>query len=179
MKKLESSLLKIVSITATSRFASEIDIEKLARMLKNSIYEPEMFPGLIYPRESRESTIILFSSGKITSTSTNSEYAAKAGILKTASELSSLLNLSLKLDEILIENLVIKSNVNTKLDLVQLKKRIPNAKYDPKRFPGLFYMSDKGGAIIFSNGKIALSGIRKNNEVSELLTEIFDKIENS
>ena len=55
---------KTVNIVGNTRFEEPIHIEKLARTLPKSIYEPEQFPGIIY-RIGGSLVSLIFSSGKI------------------------------------------------------------------------------------------------------------------
>lgn len=55
---------KIQNIVAMTNFKKKIDVHKLARTLPHCVYEPEVFPGLIYSFLGSTRALI-FSSGKI------------------------------------------------------------------------------------------------------------------
>ena len=79
--------VRIVNVVASTRVQGELDIEKLAFMLKHANYEPELFPGLVYRRQKPKATLIMFASGKITSVGARSEMQAKKTIEVTVEEI--------------------------------------------------------------------------------------------
>ncbi len=60
--------VQIQNIVASGNLHAEVNIEKAALLLENSMYEPEQFPGLIYRMDSPKVVILVFSSGKIVCT---------------------------------------------------------------------------------------------------------------
>ena len=56
---------KIHNITASCNLQFPIDLGKLYRILQNSIYEPELFPGLTFRLSYPKVTFLIFTSGKI------------------------------------------------------------------------------------------------------------------
>jgi transcription initiation factor TFIID TATA-box-binding protein len=55
---------EIENIVVSGRIYDSIDLENVIPFLKNSMYEPDQFPGLIY-RPGGKVTILLFASGKL------------------------------------------------------------------------------------------------------------------
>ncbi len=64
---------KIQNIVASANLSAEIDLEKAALTLEDSMYEPEQFPGLIYRMRKPKVVLLLFSSGKIVCTGARQE----------------------------------------------------------------------------------------------------------
>ena len=56
---------KIQNITASCNLQFPIDLNKLYGILQNSIYEPELFPGLTFRLSYPKVTFLIFRSGKI------------------------------------------------------------------------------------------------------------------
>ena len=57
---------KIQNIVVQGDLGTSLDLSLVYRLLDNSIYEPEQFPGIIHhPYEPAGSSILLFSSGKV------------------------------------------------------------------------------------------------------------------
>ena len=50
-----------------------LNLNYLALELKNTEYEPEQFPGLVYKLKAAKATFLLFSNGKVVCTGTKSE----------------------------------------------------------------------------------------------------------
>jgi len=58
------SKIEIQNIVASTKLDRRLDIDKMAFELKNSEYEPETFPGLVYKTKGSV-TFLIFSTGKI------------------------------------------------------------------------------------------------------------------
>jgi transcription initiation factor TFIID TATA-box-binding protein len=65
--------IEIVNIVGTADFGGEVDLESMADILDDIMYEPEMFPGLIYRMKYPKVVILIFRSGKIVLTGANRE----------------------------------------------------------------------------------------------------------
>ena len=118
MDNLQSKLVNVV----ISAWTDKLNIEKLARHLPKSMYEPDTFPGLIYRNLDPKATLIMFSSGRIVTTGTRSVKQGKKSLNMTIYELSKIMKKDLKLKNKNIENIVIKSDIRTKINLKKLAK---------------------------------------------------------
>ncbi len=65
--------IQIQNIVASANLNVEVDLEKAAYLLSNTMYEPEQFPGLIHRSDDPKVVILLFSSGKMVITGAKSE----------------------------------------------------------------------------------------------------------
>ncbi len=67
--------IKIQNIVASGTVGMDLNLNILAMKLRNTEYEPEQFPGLVYKLIDPEikATFLLFSNGKIVCTGTKSE----------------------------------------------------------------------------------------------------------
>ncbi len=65
--------IKIQNIVASGTVGMDLNLNVLAMKLKNTEYEPEQFPGLVYKLAEAKATFLLFSNGKIVCTGTKSE----------------------------------------------------------------------------------------------------------
>ncbi|NIA03883.1 MAG: TATA-box-binding protein [Nitrospiraceae bacterium] len=67
--------ITIQNIVASGATGLELNLNKLAMKLKNTDYEPEQFPGLVYKLSNKDipATFLLFSNGKIVCTGAKSE----------------------------------------------------------------------------------------------------------
>ncbi len=66
-------VINIQNIVASGSIGMDLNLNTLAMKLKNTEYEPEQFPGLVYKLKEAEATFLLFSNGKIVCTGTKSE----------------------------------------------------------------------------------------------------------
>ncbi len=72
----------IQNIVASANLGVEVDLEKAAELLENSMYEPEQFPGLIYRMTDPNVVLLIFSSGKMVITGAKSEENVKKAVEK-------------------------------------------------------------------------------------------------
>ena len=56
--------VKVQNMVASFDFAREFDLEMIARNFRNTEYEPEVFPGLVFRLDEPHVVILLFVSGK-------------------------------------------------------------------------------------------------------------------
>ena len=74
--------IKIQNIVASGSVGMDLNLNTLAMKLKNTEYEPEQFPGLVYKLIDAKATFLLFSNGKVVCTGTKSEDAVHAALDK-------------------------------------------------------------------------------------------------
>ncbi|ACL17307.1 TATA-box-binding protein [Methanosphaerula palustris] len=67
-------------------------------------------------------------------------------------------------DSLKIENIVASGAIADSIDLVEVSKKIPGCELNTKRFPGAVFRIEKPkiASLIFSSGKIVLTGGRNN-----------------
>ncbi len=66
--------LKIQNLVGSGQLGFDLNLNELAMKLRNTEYEPEQFPGLVYKiRHPFHASFLLFSNGKIVCTGTKSE----------------------------------------------------------------------------------------------------------
>ena len=67
-KDIVLSDVKIRNIVSSANLGRRVHLEKAARMLPRSLYEPEQFPGIIHRHHYPKTVILLFASGKLVCT---------------------------------------------------------------------------------------------------------------
>ena len=84
--------LKIQNIVASGTIGMDLNLNVLAMKLKNTEYEPEQFPGLVYKLSDNESkaTFLLFSNGKVVCTGTKSEKEVHVALDKLIANLKTI-----------------------------------------------------------------------------------------
>jgi transcription initiation factor TFIID TATA-box-binding protein len=87
---------QIQNVVASANLYAEINLESLALLLDNVLYEPEQFPGLIYRMAEPKVVLLIFSSGKMVCTGAKKEEAVKAAVDKIYAKLADLGVLNLK-----------------------------------------------------------------------------------
>ncbi|RLI30475.1 hypothetical protein DRO53_02670 [Candidatus Bathyarchaeota archaeon] len=74
--------VKIQNVVALLDFGKKINLEKAAKSLTKTIYEPEQFPGLIYQLDQPKTVALLFSNGKAVLTGARSKREVEEAVRK-------------------------------------------------------------------------------------------------
>lgn len=94
--KLPFPTIRIENIVANRNLYNMIDLNKAAILLEYAMYEPEIFPGLIYYMNNPQAVFLLFSTGKFVCTGIKNERIIEKATLKLSQIVNRL--------EILVEN---------------------------------------------------------------------------
>lgn len=82
--------IQIQNIVASANLGVEVDLEKAAFLLKNVMYEPEQFPGLIHRMDEPKVVLLIFSSGKMVITGAKSEEDVNSAVYNIFNQLKEL-----------------------------------------------------------------------------------------
>ncbi|MHA1919766.1 MAG: TATA-box-binding protein [Promethearchaeota archaeon] len=66
--KIENPIITIQNFVVSGDIKCRIDLNKATIVMDNVMYEPEVFPGLIYRMKDPKSVLLLFSTGKVVCT---------------------------------------------------------------------------------------------------------------
>ena len=154
-----------------------LDLSLLKNQLDNTQYDSNRFPGLFLRFKNPKCVVIIFRNGKLILTglksSDNIELVLKKLILKFDKiETIKILKEQLETE---IVNIVVTANLYRKINLDAAIVVLSNAIYEPEVFPGLIYKSDlpvKSVFLIFSTGKIVLTGIRDEKVIESVLIKL-------
>jgi transcription initiation factor TFIID TATA-box-binding protein len=83
-----------------------------------------------------------------------------------------------KYESLKIENIVASGVIAESIDLVEFSSKIANCELNKKRFPGAVYRiaDPKIAALIFSSGKVVLTGIRNDKALADGLAIIIKSL---
>jgi transcription initiation factor TFIID TATA-box-binding protein len=162
--------LNIENIVVTMQIAKSLDLEKLVETIPDSNYNPEDVPALIINFEQPKTAVMLFSNGIAVFTGPKSMGDVNTITKMLHDKLTSVGVKAKASPEIKIQNIVVSTDLNKKLDLRNIATKLENAEYDPESFPGLIYTKDDPKIIIllFDSGKIICNG----TESEDILTAI-------
>jgi len=80
-----------------------------------------------------------------------------------------------------IENVVATINVEIteKINLIQIASKLADVEYNPERFPGLVMriQNPRATFLIFSTGKMVVTGLRKALEAENAVSQVVKKIQ--
>ena len=74
--------ITIQNIVASGDLHTYIDLNLAAILMDNAMYEPEVFPGLIYRMKDPKTVFLIFSTGKIVCTGAKNKESVKEAVLK-------------------------------------------------------------------------------------------------
>ena len=155
----------------------DLDLSLLVNKLDNTQYDSNRFPGLFLRLKNPKCVFIIFRNGKLILTglksSDNIELVLKTLLLK----LEKIEEIKLLKDQIKSEivNIVVTANLFREINLDAAAVKLKNAIYEPEVFPGLIYRSYspvKCVFLIFSTGKIVLTGVRDEVVIENLLINL-------
>ena len=163
--------IRVVNVIASTKLDQQIPIEVLHEKLSHVQYDPEIFPGLIYRRKNPKATIIMFSTGKITSIGTRSEKEAIRSIQVTVDDISSIIGSS-RFPPPKIENIVAVADTKKHLDFDKVLHLLGNAVYKARRYAALIYKTNKGTILIFESGKIVCAGAKGEKDAKQAIEKL-------
>ncbi len=168
--------VKIENIVATVILNQTLDLDLIEQNIPEIEYNPEQFPGLILRIDSPKVTALIFKSGKMVITGakkTNDLIKAVKRILRMF--IKSGVTLVGK-PRIQIQNIVASANLGVEVLLEKAALILENTMYEPEQFPGLIFRMDEPKVVllIFSPGKMVITGAKSEEEVYEAATTMYN-----
>ncbi|MGA2917413.1 TATA-box-binding protein [Methanoregula sp.] len=178
-KKYES--LKIENIVASGVIAESIDLVEFSNKVENCELNKKRFPGAVYRIADPKIACLIFSSGKIVITGVRNNKALTDGLAIVIKSLKTAGIEPLKEPKVAITNMVCSYDLGKYINLnkVVITLNIENIEYEPEQFPGLVYRvkDPKIVVLIFSSGKIILTGAKNLEDVKKGLAVLEQKLE--
>lgn len=174
---------RVENIVASTQFAKELDLIKIAEKLTGSEYKPERFPGLVYRLSDPKTATLLFRSGKANCTGGKSMGEVRRAIRKVA-ELLNESGIPVDPDpEITVQNMVAIYDIGCPLNLINLtiSLGIEDVEYEPEQFPGLVYRvrDPKTVCLLFGSGKIVITGAKNEKDIERTVEKVVQTIRQS
>jgi len=177
-KKYES--LKIENIVASGVIAQSIDLVAFADKVENCDLNKKRFPGAVYHIADPRIACLVFSSGKIVLTGIRNTQALADGIAMVIKSLKKAGIEPLPEPKIAVTNMVCSYNLGRYVNLNKLSValNLENIEYEPEQFPGLVYRVNDPRIVvlIFSSGKIILTGGRNLDDIKKGLGVLEEKL---
>ena len=178
-KKYES--LKIENIVASGVIAESIDLVELSEKVTGCELNKKRFPGAVYRIQDPKIAALIFSTGKIVMTGIRNDKALADGLAIVIKSLKEAGIEPLKEPKIKITNMVCSYNLGRYINLnkIVLTLSVENIEYEHEQFPGLVYRikDPKIVVLIFSSGKIILTGGKNLEDVRKGLDILEQKLE--
>jgi transcription initiation factor TFIID TATA-box-binding protein len=149
--------------------------------LFGSQFDPENFPGVIYRIPDPKAAILIYRTGKLISTGSDSIAAAQDTLRTVVEEFDSLgIDIS-DLDEIVVHNIVTSGELCDGLNLntVAIGLGLENIEYEPEQFPGLIYRPDDidVAILLFGSGKLVVTGGQTIEQIDRGFEYVKEELE--
>jgi transcription initiation factor TFIID TATA-box-binding protein len=179
VKKYES--LKIENIVASGIIAESIDLVEFSNKVENCELNKKRFPGAVYRIADPKIAALIFSSGKVVLTGIRNNKALTDGLAIIIKSLKEAGIKPLKEPKVAITNMVCSYDLGRYINLnkIVITLNVENIEYEPEQFPGLVYRikDPRIVVLIFSSGKIILTGGRNIEDVKRGLDVLEQKLE--
>jgi transcription initiation factor TFIID TATA-box-binding protein len=178
-KKYES--LKVENIVASGVVAESVDLVKFSENAGNCELNKKRFPGAVYRIADPKIACLIFSSGKIVLTGIRDHKALADGLAIVIKSLKKAGIEPLKEPKVAITNMVCSYDLGKFININKLTVtlNLENIEYEPEQFPGLVYRikDPRIVVLIFSSGKIILTGGRNLEDVRKGIDILEQKLE--
>jgi len=173
--------LHVENIVASGTIAESIDLVRFSESAGNCDLNKKRFPGAVFRIADPKIACLVFSSGKIVLTGIRDLAALDTGIARVTAALRKAGMEPLDKPRVAVTNMVCSYNLNRYINLNKLSVtlNLENIEYEPEQFPGLVYrvQDPKIVVLIFSSGKIILTGGRTIGEIRRGLDVLEERLE--
>jgi transcription initiation factor TFIID TATA-box-binding protein len=174
-EKKFSAKYKIENVVINSSLNHPIPLDKLSQLYRDLEYNPTKFPGLCIRLRIPKCAILLFSNGKLVITGLKSPNHA-VQVLEKLIEKMKALNIEIQeIPKYQVVNFVVSIDLGKKINLDRASLFLGQSIYEPEVFPGLIFRVTEPFAsafLIFSSGKIVLTGLRNEAEIAPSIKAI-------
>jgi transcription initiation factor TFIID TATA-box-binding protein len=173
--------LKIENIVASGVIADSIDLEKVSDKIKNCELNTKRFPGAVYRIENPKIAVLIFSSGKVVLTGIRNKKDLHEGLNIVIQSIRDAGGETYDEPQVAITNIVCSYDMGKYINLnkVVITLNLENIEYEPEQFPGLVYRIEnpKIVALLFSSGKIILTGGKNMEDIKQGLNFLEQRLE--
>ena len=167
--------LEIVSIVSTGKINREFELGAIANDIDSysCSFSKNGPPGAYIKFYENSPTITIYRTGSCNirgATSKEELYKNKSILENRLSDLG----IKETVSEFTITNMVFTSDLEQSIDLNKLaiKLGLEDVEYEPEQFPGLVYRLDQGIILIFSSGKLVLTGLTDAEDAKQALSTL-------
>ena len=172
-------IIEIVNVVASAVIEEKLDLNKIQKVIPDSEYNPELFPGLVFRLRSPKTATLLFTTGKMVCTGSKSEDMARDAVKKVVQRLRKE-KIKIKKDAVVtIQNIVSSINLGGKIDLEKTARTLPRSMYEPEQFPGVIHrmVDPKTVILLFSSGKLVCTGAKTAKDVFRSVNNLHSLLE--
>lgn len=173
---------KIENIVSSGSIAVTIDLEVISHNVENCELNTKRFPGAVYRITNPKMAVLIFSSGKVVLTGAKSIEDLNRGMEILLQKMKEVGVVCIDTPTVAITNMVCSYDYGNKINLnkVVIALSFETIEYEPEQFPGLVYRIRDSHivALLFSSGKIILTGGKTIEEVETGIAYLEQKLGN-
>ncbi|MDI9645642.1 MAG: TATA-box-binding protein [Archaeoglobales archaeon] len=180
MKGMEDYKIKIENVVASTQIGENIDLNKIAKEIKDSEYKPKQFPGLVLRTKEPKAAALVFRSGKVVCTGSKSIEEARRAVKQIVNILKGIGIEVIDEPDVRVQNIVASADLGVDLNLnaIAVGLGLENIEYEPEQFPGLVYRLDNPRVVvlIFGSGKMVVTGGKSPEDAQKAVARIADEL---
>jgi len=177
---LNENGLEVANLVGTLQADREFDLNVLAGTLSEAEYHPESSPFLVY-RPIESATLLIPTNGLISIVGAKTTTQLKQAVQSFFDRVTELgMDIKVELENILIQNIVVKGDLKKELDLDVLSVGIglERCEYEPEQFPGIIFRAENESTIlIFRTGSYLINGCKSYAQVLESDNYLVSELE--
>jgi len=174
--------IKIENVVASTQIGENINLNKIAREIKDSEYKPKQFPGLVLRTKDPKAAALVFRSGKVVCTGSKSVEDAKRAVKQIVKMLKEIGISVIDEPDVRVQNIVASADLGVDLNLnaIAIGLGLENIEYEPEQFPGLVYRLNDPRVVvlIFGSGKMVVTGGKKPEDAKRAVERIAEELKN-
>jgi len=169
--------MKIVSILAHVILDKALNLEQISKVFENATFPLKTKGWLKYRLPPENYYIAFYKSGKFSVSgqkNCNEVYSIANRVIKCLNEKG----IELKIVKIKIINIVVLNEISLPSNLENILQKLDFYKvsYEPEQFPGLIYKDFGATFLLFSNGKLIITGIKDFKNIPNFISSFYNLI---
>lgn len=165
----------IQNVVATVNLDCRLDLKLIAQQARNVEYSRKKFHALIMRIREPRTTTLVFASGKLVITGAKSEDQARLAGRRHARAIQKC-GFQTRFLDFKVQNFVGSASCGfyVRLEGFQMQT-LESSQYEAEIFPGLIYkmVNPRLTCLVFANGKVVLTGAKKEEHVFEAFTNLY------
>ncbi len=172
--------IKIENVVASTQIGENIDLNKIAREVKDAEYKPKQFPGLVLRIKEPKAAALVFRSGKVVCTGSKSVEDARRAVKQVVKIIGSFGIPVFEDPDVKVQNIVASADLGVDLNLnaIAIGLGLENIEYEPEQFPGLVYRlrDPRVVVLIFGSGKMVVTGGKNPEDARKAVERISEEL---
>ena len=167
--------LRFTNFVATADLGHPLNLDILCKTYSNIVYNPQKFSGLNWRHRKIEATCLVFKSGKIVVNGIKEKNKIRKCVRQYARLIQKCL-INVKLRKICFVTASACYQLSAPVNYVKMSKAI-NITHEPELFHALRIHKDKVHFIIYSTGKVVITGITSNSVLQNIVYPFIVELE--